>query len=100
LLELLTQTRQIPLYTESGILANTGFFTTLSKRIGERLLPMPTREDSLQDRFGRLFRWKRDHVWLAAFRMTPGNSCGRPWPGMKSKTAAAGPRPVCKWWKR
>ncbi len=65
LLELLTQTRQIPLYTESGILANTGFFSTLSKRVGERLLPMPVREDSLQDRFGRLFRWKRDHVWLA-----------------------------------
>lgn len=65
-LDLLTQTRQIPLYTESGILANTGFFTTLSKRIGERLLPMPTREDSLQDRFGRLFRWKQDHIWLAA----------------------------------
>ena len=66
LLALLTQTRQIPLYTESGILANTGFFTTLSKRIGERLLPMPIREDSLQDRFGRLFRWQQDHVWLAA----------------------------------
>jgi len=65
-LDLLTQTRQIPLYTESGILANTGFFTTLSKRIGERLLPMPIREDSLQDRFGRLFRWKQDHIWLAA----------------------------------
>ncbi|MBV8680047.1 MAG: site-specific recombinase [Aquitalea sp.] len=65
LLDLLTQTRQIPLYTESGILANTGFFTTLSKRVGERLLPMPTREDSLQDRFGRLFRWQQDHVWLA-----------------------------------
>ncbi len=65
LLELLTQTRQIPLYTESGILANTGFFSTLSKRVGERLLPMPIREDSLQDRFGRLFRWKQDHIWLA-----------------------------------
>ena len=65
LLGLLTQTRQIPLYTESGILANTGFFTTLSKRIGERLLPMPLREDSLQDRFGQLFDWKYDHVWLA-----------------------------------
>jgi site-specific recombinase len=65
LLELLTQTRQIPLYTESGILANTGFFSTLSKRVGERLLPMPIREDSLQDRFGRLFRWKQDHIWLS-----------------------------------
>ncbi|HJV06710.1 MAG TPA: site-specific recombinase [Chromobacteriaceae bacterium] len=66
LLALLTETRQIHLYTESGILANASFFATLSNRIGERILPMPTRPDSLRDRFGQLFRWQEDYRWLAA----------------------------------
>ncbi|MDF0604380.1 site-specific recombinase [Neisseriaceae bacterium TC5R-5] len=66
LLHLLTETRQIPLYTESGILANENFASALKRRIGERILPMPYKPDSLQDRFGRLFRRKDDYVWLAA----------------------------------
>ncbi|OWY40455.1 recombinase [Xenophilus sp. AP218F] len=66
LLHLLGETRQIPLYTESGILANDGFASTLAHRLGERMLPMPPNPDSLRDRFGQLFSWQEDHVWLAA----------------------------------
>lgn len=66
LLQLLTETRQIPLYTECGILANEGFGSTLLRRVGERILPMPYKADSLQDRFSRLFSWKQDYIWLAA----------------------------------
>ncbi|MDN0074221.1 site-specific recombinase [Crenobacter sp. SG2303] len=66
LLALLTETRQIALYTETGILANEGFFTALSRRIGERLLPPPVRAESLRDVFGQLFSHKNDHQWLAS----------------------------------
>ncbi|UTH73686.1 site-specific recombinase [Chromobacterium sp. IIBBL 290-4] len=61
---LLAETRQIPLYTEAGILANDGFGTTLIRRLGERALPMPYNPDSLRDRFGRLFNHKHDYIWL------------------------------------
>lgn len=63
---LLAETRQIPLYTEAGILANDGFGTTLLHRLGERALPMPHNPDSLRDRFGLLFSHKHDYLWLEA----------------------------------
>ncbi|OHX10898.1 recombinase [Chromobacterium sphagni] len=63
---LLAESRQIPLYTEAGILANDGFGTTLLRRLGERALPMPYNPDSLRDRFGLLFNHKHDYQWLAA----------------------------------
>jgi len=65
LLALLTETRQIALYTDAGILANEGFFSALSRRIGERLLPPPVRPESLRDVFGQLFSHQDDHQWLA-----------------------------------
>ncbi|WP_434626643.1 site-specific recombinase [Chromobacterium sp. CV08] len=63
---LLAESRQIPLYTEAGILANDGFGTTLLRRLGERALPMPYNPDSLRDRFGLLFCHRHDYRWLAA----------------------------------
>jgi len=65
LLALLMETRQIALYTEAGILANEGFFSALSRRIGERLLPPPVQPESLRDVFGQLFWREDDHLWLA-----------------------------------
>ncbi|MEO9383103.1 site-specific recombinase [Chromobacterium phragmitis] len=61
---LLAESRQIPLYTDAGILANDGFGTTLLRRLGERALPMPYNPDSLRDRFGLLFSDKGDYLWL------------------------------------
>ncbi|WP_440216806.1 site-specific recombinase [Chromobacterium piscinae] len=61
---LLAESRQIPLYTDAGILANDGFGTTLLHRLGERALPMPYNPDSLRDRFGLLFSDKQDYLWL------------------------------------
>ncbi|OVE47334.1 recombinase [Chromobacterium violaceum] len=63
---LLAESRQIPLYTDAGILANDGFGTTLLHRLGERALPMPYNPDSLRDRFGLLFSDKQDYLWLEA----------------------------------
>ncbi|QEL55360.1 site-specific recombinase [Chromobacterium paludis] len=62
---LLAESRQIPLYTEAGILANDGFGSTLMHRLGERILPMPYNPDSLRDRFGLLFNRQDDYLWLA-----------------------------------
>ncbi|POA98354.1 recombinase [Chromobacterium sinusclupearum] len=63
---LLAESRQIPLYTEAGILANDGFGATLLHRLGERMLPMPYNPDSLRDRFGLLFNRQDDYQWLGA----------------------------------
>ncbi|WP_233163820.1 site-specific recombinase [Chromobacterium sp. ASV23] len=63
---LLAESRQIPLYTEAGILANDGFGSTLLHRLGERMLPMPYNPDSLRDRFGLLFNRQDDYQWLGA----------------------------------
>lgn len=65
ILQLLTETRQVALYTEAGILSSEDFSTALTRRIGERLLPMPAQENSLRDAFGQIFDQPHDHIWLA-----------------------------------
>ncbi|UXY15905.1 site-specific recombinase [Chitiniphilus purpureus] len=66
LLHLISSCRQVPLYTETGILSNETFFATLRRRIGERLLPPVPDPQSLKDRFGEIFSAPDDHEWLAA----------------------------------
>lgn len=51
------------LYAESGILANTGFFTELGRRITGKLLP-PPRDDSLRGVVGALFDGGEHADWL------------------------------------
>lgn len=57
---------QVRLYSDTGILANEGFFATIKRRIGYRFLPPAHQPDSLKDIFGTLFHARTDHVWLAA----------------------------------
>lgn len=61
----LQRSYQVPLFTEQGILSNQGFFSNLSRRIGERLLPLPPNPRSLQYLFGRVFNHPDDASWLA-----------------------------------
>ncbi|MBY0346380.1 MAG: site-specific recombinase [Neisseriaceae bacterium] len=64
LLELLGNTRQVQLYTDTGILSNESFFTTIKRRIGYKILPPPVRNDHLKDLLGQLFPKSDDYVWL------------------------------------
>lgn len=66
LLQLLSNTRQVPLYTDTGILSNESFFTTLNRRISYKVLPPPLRRDHLKDLLGQLFPRSDDYVWLNA----------------------------------
>jgi site-specific recombinase len=66
LLALLTDTRQISLYVESGLVADTGFFSELSRRIANRLFPALIQRDHLRDAISLIFSCKEDHVWVSA----------------------------------
>lgn len=64
LLHLLSTSWQVPLYTETGILSNETFFSTLRRRIGLRLLPPVMNPASLKDRLAALFNRADDYEWL------------------------------------
>lgn len=51
------------LYAETGILANSGFFTELMRRIVGRMLPAP-RDQTLRGQFGAVFETGHDAEWL------------------------------------
>lgn len=64
--ELFNTTRQVQLYTDTGIFSNEPMLAALRRRIGEWLLPLRPRPEQLKDVFGLLFHRKNDHLWLAA----------------------------------
>ena len=64
--QLLSETYQVSLYTDAGILANSGFFTTLWRRAMRRLLPEVPDATRLKDCFDCIFRHRDDPIWLAA----------------------------------
>lgn len=56
--------RQISLYADSTLLGNEGFFSELTRRIGNHFLP-PLRDNSqLNDLFRQVFCHRYDPVWL------------------------------------
>jgi site-specific recombinase len=63
---LMRHTRQVELYTDTGILSNEPLPTALWRRVGERLLPLTPQLDRLKDVLGLLFHRHDDHLWLAA----------------------------------
>jgi site-specific recombinase len=64
--QLFFETYQVSLYTDAGILANTGFFTTLWRRAMRRMLPEVPDAMRLQDCFDCIFQHCDDPIWLAA----------------------------------
>lgn len=64
--QLFGETYQVSLYTDAGILSNSGFFTTLWRRAMRRLLPEVADAARLKDCFDSLFWHGDDHIWLAA----------------------------------
>lgn len=64
-LELIIEYRQIALYTDTGIMSDQGFFSSLRRLIGHRFLPLLPQEDSVVELVGYLFDRKQDEHWLA-----------------------------------
>lgn len=64
LLELFAGREQRPLYTEAGLLPNSGFFSELRRRLAHRLLPELVDEGDLRDCVRVVFADSRDGEWL------------------------------------
>ncbi|MDO8313938.1 MAG: site-specific recombinase [Rugosibacter sp.] len=64
--QLLRGTQQVSLYTDAGILPNSGFFSELWRRAMGRILPPVPDAARLKDCFDAMFHDRDDHVWLAA----------------------------------
>lgn len=64
-LKLIIQYRQIALYTDTGIMSDQGFFNSLRRLVGHRLLPILPQEDSVVELVGYLFNKRSDERWLA-----------------------------------
>ena len=64
LLTLFAQRRQLSLYSESGLLPNTGFFSELHRKLAHRLLPELTEPDELRDCIRLIFHHPYDAVWI------------------------------------
>ncbi|GAB7129543.1 site-specific recombinase [Silvimonas sp. JCM 19000] len=66
LLRVLSNRQQVQFYADTGILSNESFFSALSRRIGDRILPPAPNPHSLRDLFGSVFFRHNDYVWLEA----------------------------------
>ncbi len=64
--QLLRGTQQVSLYTDAGILPNSGFFSELWRRAMGRVLPSVPDAARLKDCFDAVFHHRDDSVWLAA----------------------------------
>ncbi|WP_410499286.1 site-specific recombinase [Chitinibacter sp. S2-10] len=63
---LLDNTRQVNLYTETGILLNESMMTAVKRRIGAKLLPPTVNEEHFRDLLGVIFCKPHDYLWLDA----------------------------------
>ena len=64
--QLLRGTQQLSLYTDAGILPNSGFFSELWRRAMSRILPTVPDATRLKDCFDAVFHHRDDAIWLAA----------------------------------
>lgn len=65
-LKLIVQYRQIALYTDTGIMSDEGFFSSLRRLVGHRFLPLLPQDDSVVELVGYLFDKKQDEYWLGS----------------------------------
>jgi len=64
--QLFGTTQQVSLYTDAGILPNSGLFTELWRRTMRRLLPEVPDPTRLKDCVDMVFHRRDDHYWLTA----------------------------------
>lgn len=63
----LVQSRQpLRLLSDSGMLANEGFFSGMSRRLSQRWLPDELDLTQLKDALNHVFSRRDDHLWVAA----------------------------------
>lgn len=62
---LLLDCRQVGFYADAGILPNSGFFSELFSRIGERIIPPLVDRTELRDCINLIFDRRDDHLWLS-----------------------------------
>lgn len=65
ILKLIIQYRQIALYTDTGIMSDESFFSSLRRLIGHRFLPLLPNDDSIVELVAYLFDERSDDRWLA-----------------------------------
>lgn len=63
-LKLFSEREQRSLYTEAGLLPNTGFFSELRRKLSHKLLPEVLDERNLKDCVRMIFPKSRDLEWL------------------------------------
>ncbi|MBB5193160.1 site-specific recombinase [Silvimonas terrae] len=64
LLAVLSRSEQVQFFADTGILSNESFFSAVSRRIGDRLLPPAPNPGALRDLFGSVFYRHNDYIWL------------------------------------
>ncbi|GGP23588.1 site-specific recombinase [Silvimonas iriomotensis] len=77
LLAVLSRSEQVQFFADTGILSNESFFSALSRRIGDRLLPPAPNAGSLRDLFGSVFYHHNDYLWLESVPQDIWFSLGR-----------------------
>lgn len=65
ILKLITQSRQIALYTDTGIMPDESFLSGLRRLVGHRFLPLLPQNDSMIELVAYLFDKPQDERWLA-----------------------------------
>ena len=64
LTEVFSQHNPIRLYTDSGILPSTGFFSETFKRLGHKFLPPLSKNRDLQSLLNLAFNKPKDYIWV------------------------------------
>lgn len=62
--QLFARRRHRSLYTEAGLLPNSGFFSELLRKLGHQILPELPDDEELRDCVHALFHCRGDHVWM------------------------------------
>ena len=65
LLRVFSARHQTNLYTDTGILSSTGFFTELFQRFSYRILPPAVDESNLRDCLDRILPVNTDYLWMS-----------------------------------
>ncbi|WP_131669203.1 site-specific recombinase [Psychrobacter pygoscelis] len=65
-LKLLNQYQQVSLFTDTGILSDQGFVSSLNRLVGHRFLPLLPQEDDVVELIDYLFDDRHDERWLAS----------------------------------
>ena len=64
-LRVLAARRHASLYTDIGVLSNSGFFTELKRRIAYRMLPPALGDEYLNDALDQVLYLKTDYLWIS-----------------------------------